>query len=182
MEKEHLKQGATVGHLHIQNRFRKKKTYYYHCQCDCGAEVDVEASRLERRLQTSCRCKGVYLEVGKTYGHLTIKKRLKRGLYEAECSCGNIIQVNTYEILHGDRTSCGCGNLPYRRKTRKDNQTGVRGVSINHRTGRFIAYIRIQGKNRYLGSYSTIHEATAVRKDAEYQLQQTGTYQARNNQ
>lgn len=105
MEKQHLQQGDIVGHLHIQNRFRKKRTYYYHCHCDCGAEVDVEASRLERRLQTSCRCKGVYLEVGKTYEHLTIQKRIKRGLYEAECSCGNHLQVTTYEILHGHRTS-----------------------------------------------------------------------------
>lgn len=172
MEKQHLQQGDIVGHLHIQNRFRKKKTYYYHCHCDCGAEVDVEASRLERRLQTSCRCKGVYLEVGKTYEHLTIQKRIKRGIYEAECSCGNHLQVTTYEILHGHRTSCGCGHFPYRRKTRNDNQTGVRGVSINHRTGQFVAYIQKQGKNQYLGSYATINEAAAIRKKAEQQLQQ----------
>ena len=57
-------------------------------------------------------------------------------------------------------------------KTRKDNQTGVRGVSINHRTGQFVAYIQKQGKNQYLGSYATINEAAAIRKKAEQQLQQ----------
>lgn len=177
MTKEHLKKGAVVGHLHVEERFQKGTNYYYRCRCDCGEIVNVDASRLEHGLRTSCRCKGVYLEVGKTYGHLTIQKRLKRGIYEAKCSCGTKLIVTTHEVIHGYRTSCGCGSSPYRRKKRKDNSTGFRGVSINRKTGQFIAYIWAEGKNQYLGTYGTLEEAAKVRQTAEQELEQTGTCQ-----
>lgn len=43
------------------------------------------------------------------------------------------------------------------------NTTGVKGVSIDRRSGKFIARVRDhKGEPAYLGVYSSIEEATAV--------------------
>lgn len=47
---------------------------------------------------------------------------------------------------------------------RKDNKTGVSGVTT--RGSRFIPNIRVDGKQIWLGSFSTLREAAKVRRDA----------------
>ena len=51
---------------------------------------------------------------------------------------------------------------------RSDNKTGVRGVVYRQSTNRYLVQIRMFGKNKYIGSYKTIEEATAARKQAEF--------------
>jgi len=48
---------------------------------------------------------------------------------------------------------------------RKDNKTGVAGVTIN-RSGRFQPNIKLNGKNTWLGSFATLEEAAKVRAEA----------------
>lgn len=49
----------------------------------------------------------------------------------------------------------------------KNNSSGVKGVSYNKRAKKWIAYIRYNNKNNYLGYFDTFKEAVQARKEAE---------------
>lgn len=51
-----------------------------------------------------------------------------------------------------------------------NNKTGVRGVSKT-KNGKFVAYIRFQGKLKYLGTFSDLEDAKNAREDAMKDLQ-----------
>ena len=91
------------------------------CRCSCGTERWVDRGNLRGGGSTSCGCLKKELntklfkkvEVGQVYGRLTIKKCLgsnhnKKLIWEAECSCGNIITVTSDLIRNGHTRSCGC--------------------------------------------------------------------------
>lgn len=175
-KENHLPEGTRIGHLTVKYRGRKKtgNSYFYHCECDCGSETDVDATKLEKRQQTACLCKGQFLEIGKTYGFLTVRKRIRRGIYACDCACGKKdVIVSTSDILKGSVKSCGCAGRPYNRKPRKDSTTGIRGVSINRKTGRYYAFIRKNGKNKYLGNFELPEEAKEARIKAEKEMRKT---------
>lgn len=169
----HLPEGTKIGHLKVLYRARSGKSYYYHCECDCGSTTNVDATKLEQRKQTACLCKGKFLEIGKTYDRLTVRERVGRGFYRCDCACGkkNVI-VQTSDVLSGNIRSCGCANRPYNRNVRKDSSTGIRGVSINRKTGKYYVFIHQDGRNRYLGSFTDLEEARRVRIKAEKQMEQ----------
>lgn len=50
------------------------------------------------------------------------------------------------------------------------NKTGYTGVSYDRNSGKFKATLRFQGKQHYLGLYSTIEEAAAVRAAAKAEI------------
>lgn len=50
------------------------------------------------------------------------------------------------------------------------NTSGRRGVSLNKRTKKFVAYISLNGKHRFLGSFHTFDEACTARKQAEKEM------------
>lgn len=51
---------------------------------------------------------------------------------------------------------------------KRKNKMGIKGITIDKRTGKWIAYIKINNKSKYLGSYITPEEAgEAYRKMAE---------------
>jgi hypothetical protein len=52
------------------------------------------------------------------------------------------------------------------RRIMKNNTSGVTGVYFNKPTGKWMAYIRTQGKMQYLGIYETKEEAEFVRAQA----------------
>lgn len=52
-------------------------------------------------------------------------------------------------------------------KLAKNNKTGASGVFWEKRSKRFKAVIRLDGKDRYLGSFKTIEEAAFARKCGE---------------
>lgn len=54
-------------------------------------------------------------------------------------------------------------------KRRKDNKTGVSGVRQCLRTRRWLAAIRVAGKIRWIGAFTTFEEAVAARQLAERQ-------------
>lgn len=51
----------------------------------------------------------------------------------------------------------------------KKNTTGVRGVYVRNRRGtmKYQAFINVNKKPKYLGTFDTIEEAAKVRKQAE---------------
>lgn len=50
---------------------------------------------------------------------------------------------------------------------RKDNRTGVRGVSFEPKYGRWRSRIQVNGKHIHLGYFDSIEEAIQARKEAE---------------
>ena len=51
---------------------------------------------------------------------------------------------------------------------RKDSGTGIKGVHLDKRTGRYRAKISVQGKRINLGFFATLEEAAKARADAEH--------------
>ncbi len=82
---------------------------------------------------------------------------------------------NGIDHINGDRTDNRISNLrdvPDRvnaknQKQNCRNTSGVTGVHLHKKTGRWVASIKGEGKVRNLGYYRTIEEAAAVRSEAE---------------
>jgi len=53
------------------------------------------------------------------------------------------------------------------KRTRKDSETGVRGVRIDAETGKYIASIYFKGKNKRIGTFPSLEEAAKARKEEE---------------
>ena len=53
------------------------------------------------------------------------------------------------------------------KRTRKDSETGVRGVRIDTETGKYIASIYFNGKNKRIGTFPILEEAAKARKEVE---------------
>lgn len=52
-------------------------------------------------------------------------------------------------------------------KLRTDNKSGVKGVSWHTHHGKWVAQIRVDGKNYHLGYFDTLEEAEKTRKNYE---------------
>lgn len=53
------------------------------------------------------------------------------------------------------------------KRVRKDSPTGVRGVVLNTRTGKYVAQIYSMGKTKRIGTFETLNEALDARQVAE---------------
>ena len=56
------------------------------------------------------------------------------------------------------------------RKRPKNNTSGVKGVCRRKGSDRWMAYIRLGGKQRFLGYFDTVEEAAIARREAEIEL------------
>ena len=125
----------------------------------------------------------------------TDKKRRGAILWKCKCFCGNIFLAEAYRIKNGEISSCGCKRKVFRKdnfkkarkelskgfkdgtflnliennKVRKNNKTGINGISIrkNKHSISYIARICVQGKNIRIGTYRDIEDAIKARKEAE---------------
>lgn len=129
---------------------------------------------------------------GQRFGRLTAleptENRDRRGnvYWRCRCDCGNEIEATEYNLVSGSCKSCGCLKKENqekivdrlhrvdgtciefleKRKYRKDNKSGFRGV-FRTANGRYRVSIGFRGSRIYLGSYSDYDEAVRVRLDAE---------------
>lgn len=80
----------------------------YHCRCSCGVEKDILRSSLIHGESTSCGHTRLKRDLtGQTFGELTALRHLGYGIWECQCSCGNIIQVRGFDLEHHNIISCG---------------------------------------------------------------------------
>lgn len=103
----------------IEQAENKNGRSYWKCLCDCGNTTTVSISNLKNGSVKSCGCllsggkrtfeKPLELE-GKTFGELTVLKYLGESKWECQCSCGNVINILTTNLLHKENPNCGCRN------------------------------------------------------------------------
>ena len=110
--------------------------------------------------------------VGRTFGSLTVVaydgRRGGKHYWRCRCLCGGSAVVSQSNLQAGHTRSCGCLSDPAgtrhfvegtciesirSRRVSASNQSGIRGVYRNRRTGRWAAQITFQGRTRYLGSF-----------------------------
>ena len=114
--------GKRFGRLLVleEDPVRRYHTIFWKCQCDCGSIKSINGRDLKSGKIVSCGC---YMRecnaqnykdlTGQTFGYLTvIRKTGKRHsgsiIWECQCRCGNIVEINSVYLLNGDTTSCGC--------------------------------------------------------------------------
>ena len=89
------------------------------CLCDCGNHCDVKKINLTKGKTKSCGCSQYTTSIkdedfiGKTFGEfkvLEVGKINEKGIkfYRCKCSCGEIVEVNCYNLKDGRSTNCGC--------------------------------------------------------------------------
>jgi hypothetical protein len=133
------------------------------------------------------------VKIGDVFGRLTVVKELEKRSndghirYECKCSCGNVVEVNSKELLNGDTTSCNCyrkeqvkkryydATLPDRilsDNINKNNTSGIKGVCFDKSRNKWIAKFQWQGKQYFLGRFNTISEAEKARKEFENKVRE----------
>lgn len=129
---------------------------------------------------------------GKEFGKLTAlyptEKRSGKGsvFWHCRCDCGNETDVTEVDLVHGRRRSCGCLKMENqkhigeglhridgtcveileKRKHRKDNKSGFRGV-FQMKNGKYRVNIGFRGKKYYVGCFERYEEAVQMRLKME---------------
>lgn len=107
-------------------------------------------------------------------------------VWHCRCDCGNETDVTQDALVHGSYRSCGCLRKENcrdihkylhmidgtcvewlaSRKSRSDNTSGFRGVSLL-KNGRYRVQIGFKGKRFYIGTYNSFEEAVQKRLEIE---------------
>ncbi|MCD8230384.1 MAG: transcriptional regulator, partial [Clostridiales bacterium] len=171
----------------------------WECRCDCGNTVFVNTLYLKDGTTKSCKAcrKKNRLRkdiTGQRFGILTaLYPTEKRGqdqtvIWHCKCDCGNEVDYSRGDLQRKNYISCGClkraaeeqlkdrvthvsgttVELLGNKKVRSNNTTGVTGVTMYR--GKYKATIHFQGKTYCLGTYASLAEAAAARKEAEESL------------
>lgn len=112
------------------------------CKCDCGRNTIVRTDYLRNGHTTSCGCACGRVDIsGQTFGRLTVIESAPGGKQKCLCSCGNIIEVLTYNLKNGNTQSCGCLQ---KEKTSEANFISL----VGQRFGKLIVQERVEN-NRY---------------------------------
>ena len=151
----------------------------------CGC-ITVEKNQASRKDLTAQK-----------FGRLTVISPLPNQRWLCECECGKRVSVYTQQLRRGKTRSCGCirverfsamederklgdeavknmsvdGTVIYairdKRKLNCNSKTGIKGVCICNRTGKYRAYINLRRTHYELGLFNTLDDAVAARKEAE---------------
>lgn len=122
---------------------------------------------------------------GQRFGQLTVlapaEKVGSMSAWRCRCDCGKETVVMTGHLRDGHTTSCGCKpsvtlidgtcvELIQSKTIRRNNTSGVTGVTWNNRQNRWEATLMFKGKRHYLGGYGKFEDAVKARKRAEEEI------------
>lgn len=92
----------------------KHNSTIWRCICDCGKECLVNRKGLRSGDTRSCGCLHSADLTGQKFGRLLVLKKMpQRGngrhiVYECQCECGDIVNVNASDLRSKHTQSCGC--------------------------------------------------------------------------
>lgn len=138
--------GKTFGKLTVTGWSIDEKSgrTVYTCDCQCGNTTTAQYNELvTHKKKQSCGC---------------LRKELNRESIK-----------NTYEAkreIHQKASIDGSSAFHLNERVSKNSTTGIKGVSET-KNGRYRAYIVVARKQIYLGTFGTLEEAAAARKQAE---------------
>lgn len=177
----------------------KGGNYRWECRCDCGNTVIVRGGALTSGHTKSCGCFRNLrnLRFGRlTALKPTGKKSGSNAIWLCQCECGNQIEVSTDNLRSGGVRSCGCllrekarelsaenrkklaqnewkdGTCLHRltAKTPTRSQSGRKGVYFNNRRNKYVAFITLRRKRKFLGYFTKFEDAVKARERAEEEL------------
>ena len=120
--------GQKFGMLTVLERVEPRRTpngclqQMFRCKCDCGNDTIVSYSHLKYGGTLSCGCLK-HVEkfedlTGQVFNNLRVIRHLgkvsvgtqgqRTHLWECQCICGKICQVNSRSLKSGNTKSCGC--------------------------------------------------------------------------
>lgn len=81
----------------------------WHCECSCGVKKLVNGQSLRLHKSTSCghNATGFRDITGMTFYDIYVRKYIGHQMYECECSCGKIYNVDGRSLRTGHTKSCG---------------------------------------------------------------------------
>lgn len=108
--------GQVFGELTVISPAAARNDKYtrWKCKCSCGKEVEVRTDYLTSKHTTSCgHIKKQFIQqkdlIGQRFGKLVVIENLfNKGTKKCRCDCGNIVEVQTYNLTRGTTQSCGC--------------------------------------------------------------------------
>lgn len=116
------------------------------CQCECGNYAEIRTDYLRNGHTTSCGCnkEGIFQAkdlTGQKFNRLLVLEHLTGGKKRCQCDCGNIVDVETSNLLSGNTQSCGC--------LQKERASEINFKSlVGQRFGKLIVLERVEN-NRY---------------------------------
>ena len=179
------------------NKRQPGRGVWWWCKCKCGNICEVTATAMVTGKRTHCGCRKdlkryAHADItNRTFGRLTAlyptEQRDSRGsvIWHCRCACGQELDIPYNWLMYDNIVSCGCQKREHDQKlnqliTRVDgtsidhlrsqkipssNTTGVKGV---YRVkGKYMANIVFQKKQYFLGTYETLEEAAAARREAD---------------
>lgn len=107
----------------------------YLCQCECGKQMLQNKTKLIQRIGKASRCMHVKVEekyrylIGQTIKKWTVldvkKDSSRRDCYAVcQCICGNIKDVNIFNLIGGRTDDCGCGRKEKMSEMRSSDLVG----------------------------------------------------------
>lgn len=87
------------------------------------------------------------------------------------CECGTTKWVSRVSFRNRHTKSCGClirkNSYLMNRKIPSSNTSGTKGVCFNKQSGKWLAYISVEEKRLWLGSFTDYADAVKARCQAE---------------
>ena len=187
--------GKLTALYRTENR-NGRTAWHCRCSCGNEVDVTTHELRAGKTKSCGCNklLEASFRDIkGMRFGRLSVCEKLPDRdskcsvLWRCVCECGAECICSGDNLVSGNITSCGCRKREYatnalkekrtlvdgtcielllRTKARSDSGTGIVGVYAL-KNGKFRASISLQGKRYWLGTYSTIEEAIAARKEGE---------------
>lgn len=146
--------------LHDSGKRASNKSIIWSCVCSCGNKLETRSSFLTRGQTTSCGCFQKELATEKAS---ELHKLVKSKDIQEQTRIKEKTVKRHKELYYVE----GIDTTALTAKKRKDNKSGVRGVSWDKSRNRWKVDICVGGKKIALGRFKTLSEATHVRKEAE---------------
>lgn len=122
--------GQKFGKLQVlslnQENYNNKNEKIWDCKCDCGNFITVSGDYLRsKNITPSCGCnKFIDSLVGEIFGDLIVvdeyHNQSNKIRYVCQCSCGNTVDIDRYDLINEKRTNCGCKKIIERPNRIKD--------------------------------------------------------------